>query len=138
MKVVNVVGYSYGFTHLGRTIIIPYDSRVYTLPDDVDVTQFGNNLKRIDTPIPTLSVIKETPKTTIIEAPTTTSIVKVEITESPFNTATFIESSNLSTTIVSGSSEVVPVQVSATPKPKTSKPKTVKKTVKTDTKKQSF
>ena len=45
MKVVNVVGHTYGFLYMGRVIAIPADGREWTLPDDVDVNQFGRNLR---------------------------------------------------------------------------------------------
>jgi hypothetical protein len=70
MKVVNVCGITYGFTHKGRTIIIPYDERVYTLDDDVDMSQFGNSIRVIEPP---------KPKFVSVPAPET-SIVKVDLT----------------------------------------------------------
>lgn len=48
IKVINVSGITYGFNHKGRTIIIPYDERTYTLPNDVDRSQFGNSIRILE------------------------------------------------------------------------------------------
>ena len=45
LKVINVSGIKYAFNHKGRAIVIPYDERVYILPNDVDRSQFGNAIK---------------------------------------------------------------------------------------------
>ena len=45
MRVINVSGLTYGFTHNGRTIVIPFDRREYYLDDDVDTTQFGRAIR---------------------------------------------------------------------------------------------
>ena len=50
MRVVNVSGITYGFSYNGRTIIIPYDERVYTLPNDVDMNQFGKAILVLEPP----------------------------------------------------------------------------------------
>ena len=45
MRVVNVVGYNFGFMYRDRLVVIPYDNREWIVPDDVDESQFGGNLK---------------------------------------------------------------------------------------------
>lgn len=69
-KVINVSGLTYAFNHNGRAIVIPYNEHVYTLPNDVDKSQFGNSIKILaeilNTPEPIQQQMIEPPLSSVI------------------------------------------------------------------------
>lgn len=119
MQVVNVSGITYGFSYNGRTIVVPFDNRVYTLPDDVDMSQFGNCLRIVTPPAPKPKqqeiVIIQNP----IEEPAKVEIVSLNTEETNTNVVT-IDLDLVETT----KGIEVPVEV---PVEKVAKKKTVKK-----------
>lgn len=146
MRVVNTSGITYGFIYKGRTIIIPFDSREYTLPDDVDTKQFGNNLTITVPPRPIIiqPVIKsETSNTSVVKIDLGDITVFDTIKVSPSENKSFTSANGSltnATTFVNPESVTPTIVTPVTPKPKTTKPKTkaVKKIPKKIETKQTF